>query len=493
MFGFDERYAMFDITPVENQFILEYLPNAKGDYVKVYLYGLMCCYHPEKEMNLDTMCHELDMTEDDVQAAFNYWERRKLVRRISDKPPVWQYVNVKQINLDSDPEPDRDYAEFSNAVYDAFDKVRRLHGNEISSCFEWREELKLPTEVIVMLLNHMVQIKGKNFRISDAGKVAVRMAEEGIRSVDAAEDYFLRDGQAYKGIREILRKLGKNYAPSEAQVKLYLKWTREWHFTHEAILAALELTAKGDPSLGYLDGILSSMHQESIGDKGITTEKVRQSSARADGLREILRELGKGEISQCNLQLYDSMASLYPQKVIMTAARECGHSGKDTGEVLKLLQSWKEKGLETQQEVDAYVQAFHDQTAMIRELRAIWGTDESRIGKADRELLQKWVRDYGFSRDAILAAAGYAAEANQPMVYLDKILADYHSKGIHTPDAIKAEHGSARKNVRQKAGRILPAQDFSQRDYSQVQDEMIKDLAKEMEAFKKENGGQPDA
>ena len=29
MFGFDERYAMFDITPVENQFILDYLPDAK--------------------------------------------------------------------------------------------------------------------------------------------------------------------------------------------------------------------------------------------------------------------------------------------------------------------------------------------------------------------------------------------------------------------------------------------------------------------------------
>ena len=50
MFGFDERYAMFDITPVENQFILEYLPEAKGDYVKVYLYGLMRCYHPEEDM-----------------------------------------------------------------------------------------------------------------------------------------------------------------------------------------------------------------------------------------------------------------------------------------------------------------------------------------------------------------------------------------------------------------------------------------------------------
>ena len=47
MFGFDERYAVFDVTPVDNQFILEYLPAAKGDYVKVYLYGLTQCCHPQ--------------------------------------------------------------------------------------------------------------------------------------------------------------------------------------------------------------------------------------------------------------------------------------------------------------------------------------------------------------------------------------------------------------------------------------------------------------
>ena len=48
MFGFDERYAVFDVTPVDNQFILEYLPAAKGDYVKVYLYGLTQCCHPRR-------------------------------------------------------------------------------------------------------------------------------------------------------------------------------------------------------------------------------------------------------------------------------------------------------------------------------------------------------------------------------------------------------------------------------------------------------------
>ena len=100
-FAFDERYAMFDVTPVENQFILEYLAGAKGDYVKVYLYGLLCCYHPRKEMDIASMSRELELTEDVILAAFRYWERRRLVCRISDNPPSWQFVNIKQLNLNN--------------------------------------------------------------------------------------------------------------------------------------------------------------------------------------------------------------------------------------------------------------------------------------------------------------------------------------------------------------------------------------------------------
>ena len=40
-FSFDDQFTMFDVTPVDNQFILEQLPGARGDYVKVYLYGLL--------------------------------------------------------------------------------------------------------------------------------------------------------------------------------------------------------------------------------------------------------------------------------------------------------------------------------------------------------------------------------------------------------------------------------------------------------------------
>ena len=60
-----------------------------------------------------------------------------------------------------------------------------------------------------MLLNHMAEVKGKNFRISDAEKIAVQMAEEKIRTVDAAEEFFSRDEKAYTGIRKDPEKDGK--------------------------------------------------------------------------------------------------------------------------------------------------------------------------------------------------------------------------------------------------------------------------------------------
>ena len=496
MFGFDKKYAMFDVTPVENQFILEYVPAAKGDYVRDYLYGLTCCYHPEEDMNLDRICHELNLTEDEVTAAFCYWERRKLVRRVSDKPPRWQYINIKQFLMSggSEEPDDPEYEEFCNAVYEVFDKVRRLHGSELSECFEWHEgPMKLPTEVIIMLLNHMVELKGKNFRISEAGKVAARLAEEDIRSVESAEEYFMRNGQANKATREILRKLGKNYSPSEAQVKLYLKWTTDWHFSHDAILEACELTAKGDPSLGYLDGILNSLKQESGDDLTITPESIRHSAMRTEGLKKVLKELGRGEVNKQILKLYDEMLALYPQEVILTAARECGHSGKDAGDILKLLKSWKEKGLETKKDVDTYVQAFHDQTALIRELRGIWGKDQSGIGKADRSLVSKWEDEFCFSQELILSAAPFASEAKQPMAYLDRILSEYHEKGITTPEEARKDHLSSQSGKGKRTGRTLPAQDFEQRPYEEVPEQMMEDLAREMDAFRKENGGQSDA
>ena len=498
MFGFDNCFAMFDITPVENQFILEYLPGARGDYVKVYLYGLMRCYHPEEDMDLGRMSHELNIPEEDITAAFRYWERRGIVRRISDRPPKWEYINITQKNLTNHSEPpsDPDYEAFCNALYAAFDKERRLHGNELVTCYEWREKLKLPTEVVIMLLSHMIELKGKNVRISEAEKTAVKMAEENVRTVADAEAFFSRNEAFYEGTRKILRKLGKRYAPSEAQVNLYRKWRLTWRFTHEAIEEACEMTAGGDPSMAYLDGILRSLRQEA-GDENtaLDPELVRESGRRAEGLRAVLKALGSGEVNQENLALYTKMKALYPQNIILTAARECGRSGKGMEDVLQLLNAWKEKGLESEENIAQYVQAFHDQTALIRELRGLWGTERTGIGKTDRSLVSKWENKLGFSRDMILNTAERASGARKPMEYLDRILADYAEKGIRTPEDARKERENAREAgpSGKPSGKSVPAQQYAQRDYSGVQEQLIERQRQEFEAMLNRNGGSSDA
>ena len=83
---FDESNPMFGVTPVENLFLEEFMPRAPGDSVKVYLYGLKLCQNPGKEMTLSAVARALAMEEERVESAFVYWERKGLLRRLSDRP-----------------------------------------------------------------------------------------------------------------------------------------------------------------------------------------------------------------------------------------------------------------------------------------------------------------------------------------------------------------------------------------------------------------------
>jgi len=228
MFAFEDRFALFDVTPVDNQFIQEYLPGAKGDYVRVYLYGLMRCYHPDVEMNEDQMAHDLGMTKEDVMAAYRYWERRGLVRRVSDEPVQFQYVSLRHSAMAPDAvKIDPEYEAFGEALHSAFGNERRLHGGEIQTCYEWVEELKLSREAVIMLMKYMAKTKGKNFSVKSAEKLAAQMAEENIRTVEQVEDFLGRDQEMWNGTKKVLRKLGKTNLPSEDQVKMYRGWRTE--------------------------------------------------------------------------------------------------------------------------------------------------------------------------------------------------------------------------------------------------------------------------
>ena len=488
-FVFGDGFRLHDVTPVDNRFIQECLPAAKGDYVKVYLYGLMYCYHPEDEMTADQMSHDLDLTREEIDKACRYWERQGLMQRISDTPPVWRYVHMSQ-RKDRPEEYDLDYAAFSNAIYDVFDNGRRLHGGEIQTCYEWVEDLKLPVEAVIMILKHQASVMGKNFSIRSADRIAVRMAEEGITSLEEAEAFLSRDKKAYDGIKKVLRKLGKRGSPSEAQVDYYRKWTGEWHFTPEAVEEACADTAKGDPSVGYLDGILKNLRESLKGVRPITPGHVRAAREQGDRARTVLGILGVRNAGSQAMETLRELRETYPEEVIMIGARECSQSGRGLEELKKLLLSWRQKGLTTREEVESYVSSFHAQNEILRRLQGIWKADEPRIGDASRKVLRRWQEELGFREDVILRAAEYASEAKAPMRYLDRILQAYDRQGIRTLEEVERSHDAFLKEqgiaAPRSGGKTVTAQEYSQRDYSEKQKQA-------MDLFIRMNGGEPDA
>jgi len=472
-FGFDERYAMFDVTPVENQFILELLPEAKGEFVKVYLYGLMKCYHPEIDTDLDQMAADLQMTREEIEQAYRYWERRHIVRRISDHPPQWRYISNIQKSLSGDTDSDPEFESFSNAIYEAFDNDRRLHGSEVAACFEWHEELGLPTEVIIMLLKHMIALRGKQFKIRDAEKAAVEMSREKVQTIEDAEEFLARDRVVADGARRVLRKMGKKYSPSEAQTAMYRKWIREWGFTPEAVDAALAQTAGGDPSMGYLDSILNRI-RESNGGGGV--DRVADDQKQREALKQILREFGRDVVSEDTLRIYREMAALYPQPILRTAAKECRGAGRRLEDVLELVRSWKNRGLETEADIQKHLDAFHEQTALLVELKALLGTEGTADSRLRRQAVNRWTNEWGQSRELILKAAEYAGSARDPMGYLNAILAEYHRKGIRTPEEAEKEHQNLRKSREAEGNKAVSAQQYEQRDYRDKEQEAFNRL-----------------
>ncbi len=478
LFEFDEQYPLFDATPVENLFVQEYLPAAKGDYVKVYIYGLMHTYHPSAGMNLSVMARDLGLSEEDVYAAYRYWERKGLVQRTADNPPVFRYMNAKQLLfMRQCPAEDRQYTQFAEALYAAFGEDRQLHGQETSLAYEWVEDLKLPPEVVLMLVQHLISTRGKHFSFKAAQKLAVQLAEECVHTIEDAEIVLSRSKAVLEGTRKILRRLGKRHQPSEDEMALYRKWTGDWGYNHDAIEAACKETTKGDPTMAYLDGILNGLRRR--GEKTPATAKqvenqLLKEQGEAAPLKELFRALGVSglTVNEGTLSVYRQMRALAGHDIILLAAREAARAGGRLDDVLRLLTTWHDKGLATPLEVEEYIAAFYESNRLLAQLFEQCGKSD-KPAASDRALLLKWQKDWNFSTDMLLLAATYAQAADKKMPYMDALLKAWHGQSINTPEAAQAarehrEKATAASAAPARKGKVVTEQMYTQRKYDEI-------------------------
>ena len=481
LFEPDKAGILWDATALPNAFICEYMPHAPEGYVKVYLYGLLYAHFPAaagEGLSAASLARELSMEESDVLAAFQYWERCRLVTRTQDKPLRFTYNNVQQAVLGRQAMPqDEGYMQFAQALYAIFGDKRKLHGGETQLCYEWVEQLGLPREVVLLLVQHLASTRGVHFSFKDAQKLAVELTERHITSLEDAEQFFARSQAAWEGTQRVLRRMSKFRAPTVDEIDLYLKWTKEWGFAPKAVETACAEMTGGDPSFKYLDSILRGIG-ERAGRKATSAEQLthqlQKEKSEAECIREVLRAAGLGaNANEETVRLvYRDMLTQLPHETIVLAAREISRKKKTQSldKLVELVEAWSKKGLTTPQDVEGYLALIREQNEQLRALFQTMGVGNLPTPR-DRELLHKWRADWGFGMDVLLKAAEYSVGKNVPMAFLDKVLGDYHQNGVTSVAAAEADHARHVERYQQQAapgkpqGKTVIEQRYEQREY----------------------------
>ena len=479
----DLQALYFGTMPVEHIFLTEYMPAARGEYVKVYL---MCLYHsriPGDTSKVEDIARELGMEVSKVETAIRYWERRGLMVVIGGETRQYQLRSAVQRALSGEPiSADNAFVQFSERVYDLFGDSRKVRPAEISTAYDWVEEEGLSADAVLALLRHMWTIRGAQFSFQAAGQLAVRLRDSGVRDAEDVESYLSYEESVHKGAQAVLRRLGRRRMPSDDELSLYRKWVGDWGYTQDGILQACqETTGAGEPTFKYLDGILANHRSGGPGttDAGALAASLDQDKKERELVSEMLKALGARLRADTALPIYRELAANCPHDLILYAAGECAKNGKNTLEDLaRLLESWEKRGLRTAEEAQVYVQHVRALDAVLYRIYEACGY-RGKASKTDREYLERW-QAQGFEEGLLLLAARQASGASsQKIKYINSVLKNWQQNGVTT--LAQAEKQLERSSGSEK-NRRLRAQQYEQREYreSEMQEILgVDDLFKE--------------
>lgn len=489
---FANNYTMYDITPVENIFIQEFMLKAPGDFVKVYLYGLKQCYHPEQcEDALESFSKSLGLDESLVEDAFVYWERQGILKKKENSPLAFEYYNLKEILHNkgySNSHPLYQYRDFNQNLQMIFG-TRLLQSQDYQKIYDWIEVMKLPQEVALMLVQHCIGLKGNQVSINYIDKVAIGWAKDGIHSISEAEEYIKKKEMNQSGTVKVLNQLGIYRTPSVDEVKLIKKWRDTYGFSLDAILYACRETTKiQSPNMGYLDKILESYYKMNLLTARAIQEHLEGRNSNNIPVREVLFELGTKEVSPTPelVAMYQRWTGHwgFSHSVILLATRQTGRKGGKTFEAVEnVLQYWLEKGLKSQEDIDQYLQNITQINIEVRAILERFG-DSRPVTVVDRKFFRIWMEDLKMSFEMILQAAEYSILAENKIQFMNRILDNWHKNGILTLSAAQEEHNRHKGDHTKQtppAKQLKKDLDFHKFDQRQYTDEDFESLFEDIE------------
>ena len=280
-------------TSVSNIFIDEYMSEANGEFVKIYLYLLRQLNSTDSEFSISEIADKFEHTEKDVKRALCYWERMQLLHLDYDSNS--NLIGIQLLDAASKDASQKKTAVSTEAVpsstqtsvpkkksYSA-DTIKQFTETEsvqellfiteqylgrpltvtdLNTIYYWHDDLKLSIELIEYLIEY--SISNEHSSIHYMNKIAIEWHKNAIKTVEDAKLTNVQFNRSYATVMKHLGITKRSLVPAEMT---YIDtWKNDYGFTMEMILAACDKTiaSVNRPNFAYTDKILTDWKAANI-------------------------------------------------------------------------------------------------------------------------------------------------------------------------------------------------------------------------------------
>lgn len=270
------KVPFMDFTPIDNAFLDEYLKESNGDFVKVYLLCLRLGYQRQTS-SIEKIAEALNLLQADVAKAFDYWVNSGLMRYTPDG-----FVQLLPIKPSKSVEDD---ICFDGSIKEMFQDVEKLTGRPLSSkelsvYMNMLEDFDFSPEVVTLLVEYCSSKKKTDIRYIE--KVGLVWHDNGIKSLDDAQNYITKHEEKWNSYRSILSFMGiKDNEVSKPQEEFLEKWLFKFNMPVDVIQEAVRICTMriNESNFSYIDKILADWSKNGV--KNINDIKKSSKKPRA--------------------------------------------------------------------------------------------------------------------------------------------------------------------------------------------------------------------
>ena len=314
-----DKSLIFSNTEIPDVFFTEYMSEANGDYIKVYM-SMLFLTKFDKDVKLNDLSKRLNISLSTIQAALSYWEVKKVLTKklngyiLNDLQEI-ELHKIYSPNLTLSPE-DIEKNEKSKYRAKAIECINNMYFQGVmspawySDIDLWFKKYEFDEQVMISLFDYCFNKSALNKNYVKA--VADAWNKSNIKTYEELEMYSQKSEKINLIKKDVTKKLRRYNPLSEFEEGYIEKWVVDYGYTMDVINIALKkTTAKANPTFDYFDKLLTDWHERNLKTADEVNNYIAESKAKNKSIKELQKKTNYNDYSQRN---YDNLNNLYANK-----------------------------------------------------------------------------------------------------------------------------------------------------------------------------------